>query len=78
MQAVCKIALLDAPPALSRDFDYSVPPHLEDAASRGRVAAVPFGRGDHISYGVILSVAEEESDGRKLKPILSFCQTRLP
>lgn len=72
MPTVCKIALLDAPPALSRDFDYLVPPHLEDGVSRGRVVAVPFGRGDHISYGVILSVGEEHLEGRVLKPVLSL------
>ena len=72
MQTVCKIALLDAPPAIDRDFDYLVPPHLADGAARGRVAAVPFGRGDHISYGVILSVSEEDGSGRLLKPLAAL------
>jgi primosomal protein N' (replication factor Y) len=56
---VAKIAISAAGYWLDKPYDYAVPDALSDAAVPGVRVTVPFGRGNHRSEGVILSVASD-------------------
>lgn len=51
-----------------RIFTYAVPPQFESKVKKGSIAAVPFGRGNTVRIGIVLSVSETEDTG-KLKYI---------
>ena len=51
-----------------RIFTYAVPPQFEREVKKGSIAAVPFGRGNTVRIGIVLSVSETEVAG-KLKYI---------
>ena len=72
-ETLCSVYLLDAPFVLDRPFDYYLPDTLsKEEAVPGRLVTVPFGAGNHVSFGVIRSVSEGECDLGQ-KPILTFC-----
>ena len=64
------VAVAAATYAIDRPYDYLIPDSLSDAAVVGMRVAVPFGRGNKLSEGVILSVSVVDDD-RKLKAIAS-------
>ena len=70
-----KIALSAATFAIDLPYTYRVPPELEDSLQPGMRVAVPFGTGNRISEGLVLSVGEEEPEG-KLKAVLSLLDDR--
>ncbi len=65
----CEVYLLDAPYALDRPFDYSLPEGLHPG--RGDIVRVPFGFQDRLRQAVVLAV-KEESRAEKIKPVHSI------
>ncbi len=63
-----KVAVEAANYAFDAEFDYIIPPELEETALTGCRVAVPFGNGNRTSLGVIFGLADS-SDGKRLKKI---------
>ena len=63
MPTVAKLAVAAAPYAIDRPYDYLVPRGLEATLRPGMRAAVPFGRGNRVSDGIVLSVVETGRTG---------------
>ncbi|MDE6923065.1 MAG: primosomal protein N', partial [Oscillospiraceae bacterium] len=66
-----KIAVSASTYAIDRPYDYLIPGQLAEAVRPGMRAAVPFGRGNRVSDGIVLALGERE-DGEKLKSILAL------
>ena len=71
MPYIAKIAVAAAPYSIDRPYDYLVPSELEDTLKPGMRAAVPFGKGNRVSDGIVLSVARTEGETGRLKAILA-------
>ena len=54
--------------SLDTDYSYTVPKELSDSVSVGSEVLVPFGRGDKLRQGIVVSLSESEAD-LKLKAI---------
>ena len=68
MPQTAKIAVAAAVYAIDRPFDYKIPPHMASRVQVGMRVAVPFGRGNRLSDGIVLALGQQENvDG--LKPI---------
>jgi primosomal protein N' (replication factor Y) len=67
-ELVAKIAVSAAVYAIDRPYSYKIPKKLYDTVMPGVRVAVPFGRGNKRSEGVVLSV-DQEQDTSKLKCI---------
>ena len=61
MPLVAKIAVAVAPYSIDRPYDYLVPEELEGSLRPGMRAAVPFGKGNKASDGIVLSVSWEKT-----------------
>lgn len=70
MPKSAKIAVAAAVYAIDRPFDYSIPSHMEQRVQPGMRVAVPFGRGNRLSDGIVLALGET-ADTTGLKPIQS-------
>ena len=68
---IAKIAVSAATYAIDRPYDYLVPAALEGTLRPGMRAAVPFGKGNRVSDGIVLALGERE-DAAKLKSILAL------
>ncbi|MDR2615578.1 MAG: primosomal protein N' [Oscillospiraceae bacterium] len=68
MVTVAAVAVSAAKFSIDKPYSYRVPDGLVPAAAPGARVAVPFGRGNKTSEGVILSVERREPE-RGLKPI---------
>ena len=68
---VAKIALSAAAYAIDRPYDYLVPEQLEGTLRPGMRAAVPFGKGNRVSDGIVLSIARREQAEPRLKAVLA-------
>ena len=56
MQEKCvKVRLLDAPLFLDREYDYSIPPHLEGEVRPGSFVTVPFGGGNRRRKALVMA-----------------------
>jgi len=55
---IAKVAVSAAPYAIDRPYDYLIPGPLLEGARAGVRVTVPFGRGNRISEGIILALAE--------------------
>ncbi len=71
MVRTAKIAVSASTYAIDRPYDYLIPGQLAEAVRPGMRAAVPFGRGNRVSDGIVLALGERE-DGEKLKSILAL------
>lgn len=71
MPNIAKIAVSAATYAIDRPYDYLIPAELAGALRPGMRAAVPFGQGNRVWDGIILSLADRE-DTAKLKPVLAL------
>ncbi len=71
MARIAKIAVSASTYAIDRPYDYLIPGPLEGMVRPGMRAAVPFGRGNRVSDGIVLAVGSRE-DGEKLKSILAL------
>ena len=71
MVCIAKIAVSASTYAIDRPYDYLIPGQLAGTVHPGMRAAVPFGRGNRVSDGIVLGLGERE-DGEKLKPILAL------
>lgn len=71
MPTVAKLAVAAAPYAIDRPYDYLVPQELEATLRPGMRVAVPFGRGNRVSDGIVLSVMRAAGEDRKLKRIVA-------
>lgn len=70
------VHLLDAPFAIDRIYDYTVPRSLCDVVERGCFVTVPFGNGNRRRLALVVEV-RERSDYDRLKPILSVCTDKI-
>ena len=66
MPNIAKIAVSAATYAIDRPYDYLIPDELTGTLRPGMRVAVPFGRGNRVGDGIVLSLAERE-DTEKLK-----------
>lgn len=71
---VARIALAAATFAIDRPYSYAVPDQLKEGVLPGTRVLVPFGRGNRPSEGLVLSLAEEETE--KLKEITALLDHR--
>ena len=65
MAYLAEIRMLDAPYHVDRPYTYLVPDHLCESVRAGRLARIPFGRGDRRALGLIVSLREGEETGLK-------------
>ena len=77
LPVTAKIAVDAAAYWVDRPFDYLVPPSLRETAVPGVRVVVPFGRGNHRTEGIILSLSPSV-DGKKLKSIVSVLDRDTP
>ena len=68
---IAKLAVAAAPYAIDRPYDYLVPEQLEGTLRPGMRAAVPFGKGNRVSDGIVLSIARREQAEPRLKAVLA-------
>lgn len=68
MPQTAKIAVAAAVYSIDRPFDYKIPPHMADRVQVGMRVAVPFGRGNRLSDGIVLALGEQ-ANVDDLKPI---------
>ena len=67
-----KIALSSATFAIDLPYTYRVPPELEDRLLPGMRVVVPFGTGNRLSEGLVLSVEEGEPPKGRLKSVAAL------
>ena len=61
---------------VDKSFTYAVPPEMEDALQVGMVVSIPFGKGDHLRKGYVVSLSDECGyDPARLKAIESIENT---
>ncbi len=66
------VYLLDAPFAIDREYDYSIPEGLD--ISVGSFVGIPFGNGNRRRIALVTSVKDSsETPQEKIKPILAKC-----
>ena len=61
MPQTAKIAVAAAVYAIDRPFDYKIPPHMASRVQVGMRVAVPFGRGNRLSDGIVLALGQQEN-----------------
>lgn len=72
MAKIAKIAVAAATYAIDRPFDYLVPSDLSESLQPGMRVAVPFGAGNRVSDGIVLSCVDQEPEKPvKLKYVLA-------
>ena len=67
---VAKIAVEKAAYSFDKEFDYSIPSHLQNECAVGKRVLVPFGRGNSRRQGIVTAI-ESADDDRDLKPVVS-------
>ena len=67
---VAKIAVERAAYSFDKEFDYSIPSHLQNECAVGKRVLVPFGRGNSRRQGIVTAI-ESADDDRDLKPVVS-------
>ena len=68
---IARIAVSAATYAIDKPYDYAVPEQLSGVLEKGMRVLVPFGRGNRVSEGIVLSMEEGEKR-RGLKAVLSL------
>ena len=68
MPQTAKIAVAAAVYSIDRPFDYQIPQEMAERVQVGVRVAVPFGRGNRLSDGIVLALGQQE-DITGLKPI---------
>lgn len=72
MAKIAKVAVAAATYAIDRPYSYLVPDALAESLTPGMRVAVPFGAGNRVSDGIVLSCEQQEvPENKKLKYILS-------
>ncbi len=72
MATIAKIAVAAATYAIDRPFDYLVPEELAGTLKPGMRVAVPFGNGNRVSDGIVLSCSEQAPpENVRIKPVLA-------
>lgn len=72
MAVIAKIAVASATYAIDRPYDYLVPEALIPTLMAGMRVAVPFGQGNRVSDGIVLSCSEQDiPEDKVLKYILT-------
>ncbi len=67
---IAKIAVEKAAFSFDREFDYLIPPHLEQDVAAGKRVLVPFGRGNSRRQGIVTALGEA-GETAELKAILA-------
>ena len=70
----CEVYLFDAPYHIDRPFDYEA----IDGVCRGSIVKVPFGKGDKLRHGVVVTLKDEAPGGVSIKPVHSVYTDRPP
>ena len=65
MAYLAEIRMLDAPYHVDRPYTYLVPDPMRESVRAGRLARIPFGRGDRRTLGLIVALREGEETGLK-------------
>ena len=68
--SIAKVAVEKAAYSFDKEFDYSIPSHLQSECAVGKRVLVPFGRGNSRRQGIITAI-ESIDDERDLKPVVS-------
>lgn len=68
---IAGIAVAAATYLIDKPYDYAVPESMAATLQKGVRVLVPFGRGNRISEGIVLSVSDEKGDAPGLKAIHS-------
>lgn len=72
MAYIAKIAVASATYAIDRPYDYLIPEELVETLKPGMRVAVPFGAGNRVSDGIVLSCKEQAvPEDKRLKFILA-------
>ena len=72
MAKIAKIAVAAATYAIDRPFDYLIPEEIVGTLKPGMRVAVPFGAGNRVSDGIVLSCTDQEPpENVRLKAILA-------
>lgn len=69
---VAAVAVAAARYHIDKAYDYLIPASMGPAARAGVRVMVPFGGGNRLSEGIILSVSEEKTNGKKLKALAAI------
>lgn len=72
---IARIAVAAATYLIDKPYDYAVPESLAEHLERGMRVLVPFGRGNRISEGIVLSTEETERMDSGVKTVLSLLDT---
>ena len=76
MQKYVNIYLLNSPYHIDKPYTYALPESLlSDEVKKGSLVAVPFGRGDRVSFGVVVGFSAPTEE-IKIKPVLSVLDNR--
>ena len=70
------VYLLDAPYAIDRMYDYTIPRSLCDEVHCGSFVTVPFGNGNRKKLALVAEL-REHSNHKRLKPISTVCAERI-
>ena len=70
----CEVYLFDAPYHIDRPFDYEA----VAGVCRGSIVRVPFGKGDKLRLGVVVTLKDNAPDGTRIKPVHSVFTDRPP
>lgn len=71
------VYVCDVPYRIDRPFDYSVPENMAPYIRVGSVVRVPFGRGDRLRVGAVVSLSETAPEGVVTKPVRSLLDERI-
>ena len=74
MPKIAKIAVAAATYVIDRPYDYLIPSDLESTLQPGMRVAVPFGQGNRVSDGIVLSCTDTPDTGA---PRLKYLLTKL-
>ena len=76
MQKYVNIYLLNSPYHIDKPYTYALPElPFSQTVKRGSLVAVPFGRGDRVSFGVVVGFSAPTEE-IKIKPVLSVLDNR--
>lgn len=79
MQLYADIIINISHEAVDRSFQYRVPKHLEEEIQIGACVNVPFGRGNHLQQGYVVSIGTKPKfDITKIKEIVSQKENQVP
>ena len=71
VKTLLTVHLLDIAFSADRGYDYYMPEGDMTEGLRGRIVAVPFGKGNRVSYGLVVAERLDEGTNPKIKTVIS-------